>query len=132
MDTLAESVMKTHSNLSFAQFLVLLCSYVNPGRTQKFTSSWLQITEATVSYMVKRLTKLGYLEVRLDKLNARSRQLFLTDEGAELVRHIYPLLEDALRPHLSQIPASEVTKMISQFDVIHQSIENQLKGECHE
>jgi DNA-binding MarR family transcriptional regulator len=65
---------------------VPLMAYVleHPGCTQGEVAQWLYISPASVATSCKRLEKEGLLERRVDPVNRRKNQLFLTAEGEAL------------------------------------------------
>ena len=65
---------------------VPLMAYIleHPGCTQGEVAAWLYISAASVATSCKRLEKEGLLERRVDPVNRRKNQLFVTEEGREL------------------------------------------------
>ena len=63
-----------------------LMSYVleHPGCTQGEIASFLYISPASVATSCKRLEQEGLLERRVDPVNRRKNQLYVTGEGEEL------------------------------------------------
>ena len=74
---------------------VPLMAYVleHPGCTQGEIAAWLYISAASVATSCKRLEKEGLLERRVDPVNRRKNQLFVTAEGEELTREKRAMLE---------------------------------------
>ena len=74
---------------------VPLMAYVleHPGCTQGEIAAWLYISAASVATSCKRLEKEGLLERRVDPVNRRKNQLFVTAEGEELTREKRTMLE---------------------------------------
>ena len=74
---------------------VPLMAYVleHPGCTQGEVADWLYISPASVATSCKRLEKEGLLERRVDPVNRRKNQLFVTAEGEELTREKRTMLE---------------------------------------
>ena len=72
-----------------------LMSYVleHPGCTQGEIASFLYISPASVATSCKRLEQEGLLERRVDPVNRRKNQLFVTAEGEELTREKRAMLE---------------------------------------
>ena len=72
-----------------------LMSYVleHPGCTQGEIASFLYISAASVATSCKRLEQEGLLERRVDPVNRRKNQLFVTAEGEELTREKRTMLE---------------------------------------
>ena len=130
MDKLASDVLKKNSDVNFPQFLVILCAFENPGRTQRFVADWLQLTEATVSYMVTKLTRAGYMQTKLGANDSRSKAVYVTSKGEALVKKNYPLLEQAIQPHIEALPSKKVLELMSGVDAIHASINQINEGKC--
>ena len=65
---------------------VPLMAYVleHPGCTQGEVAGWLYISAASVATSCKRLESEGLLERRVDPVNRRKNQLFVTEEGRAL------------------------------------------------
>ena len=74
---------------------VPLMAYVleHPGCTQGEIAAWLYISAASVATSCKRLEKEGLLERRVDPVNRRKNQLFVTAEGEELTLEKRAMLE---------------------------------------
>lgn len=122
MDKLAAQVLRAHDSYTFPQFLVVLCVYSNPSVTQKFVADWLQITEATVSYTVKRLVAAGLITIEPSSKDSRSKSLSVTKEGATFVETIYPKLEEALTPHYKKLASKQVSELQAIINVLHTSM----------
>jgi DNA-binding MarR family transcriptional regulator len=129
IDKLADSVLKENTSLSFPQFLIILCIQQNPLCTQKYIAEWLNITEATVSYMIKNLKKAGYVLVSTDPTDHRQRHVNNTKKGQDLIDFIYPLLEESLSPHFMVINAKDLIILQRSIEAIHLSLG---KKECNE
>ena len=56
----------------------------HPGCTQGEVAGWLYISAASVATSCKRLESEGLLERRVDPVNRRKNQLFVTEEGRAL------------------------------------------------
>ena len=65
---------------------VPLMAYVleHPGCTQGEVAGWLCISAASVATSCKRLESEGLLERRVDPVNRRKNQLYVTEEGRSL------------------------------------------------
>ena len=74
---------------------VPLMAYIleHPGCTQGEIASFLYISPASVATSCKRLEQEGLLERRVDPVNRRKNQLFVTAEGEELTREKRAMLE---------------------------------------
>ena len=74
---------------------VPLMAYVleHPGCTQGEIAAWLYISAASVATSCKRLEKEGLLERRVDPVNRRKNQLFVTAAGEALTREKRAMLD---------------------------------------
>ena len=74
---------------------VPLMAYVleHPGCTQGEAADWLYISPASVATSCKRLEQEGLLERRVDPVNRRKNQLFVTAEGEALTREKRAMFE---------------------------------------
>ena len=72
-----------------------LMTYVleHPGCTQGEVAAYLYISPASVATSCKRLEQEGLLERRVDPVNRRKNQLFVTAEGEELTREKRAMLD---------------------------------------
>ena len=60
---------------------LLFALHKDDGQSQKELSKKLGIQPATITMMVKRMTKAGLIERRQDKEDQRVSRVYLTDEG---------------------------------------------------
>ena len=74
---------------------VPLMAYIleHPGCTQGEVAAFLYISAASVATSCKRLEKEGLLERRVDPVNRRKNQLFVTGEGESLTNEKQAMLE---------------------------------------
>lgn len=74
---------------------VPLMAYVlqHPGCTQGEVAEWLCISPASVATSCKRLEQEGLLERRVDPVNRRKNQLYVTGEGEALTREKWAMLK---------------------------------------
>ena len=74
---------------------VPLMAYVleHPGCTQGEIASFLYISAASVATSCKRLEKEGLLERRVDPVNRRKNQLYVTEAGEALTREKRAMLD---------------------------------------
>ncbi len=131
IDMLADNILRENSDINLPQFLIILCFIENSGQTQKFASEWLQLTEATVSYMVKRVSQKGYLIIKKDKNDSRNKKIYATRNGVNLIASVYPILEASLEKHLSIIPQAQVEQMKKNMSLVKNNIEMSNYGKDH-
>ena len=74
---------------------VPLMAYVleHPGCTQGEVAAWLYISAASVATSCKRLEREGLLERRVDPVNRRKNQLYVTAAGEELTKEKRAMFE---------------------------------------
>ena len=65
-----------------------LLNYVecHPGCTQNEIANALGVSPASIAFSSKRLQKAGFLQKQVNNLNMRCNKLYVTPEGAEILR----------------------------------------------
>ena len=89
---------------------VPLMAYIleHPGCTQGEVAEWLYISAASVATSCKRLEKEGLIERRVDPVNRRKNQLFLTAEGEALTLAKRQLLAGINERTFTGIPPADL------------------------
>ncbi len=95
----ADEALKAQTSIGFAQYKVLEAVGRNMLAKQNLIAELLNQTEASVSRQVKILDKRGLLSVGMVMNNRRARELALTEQGEEVLRHC----EDVLSSVHSQV-----------------------------
>ncbi len=124
IDKLASRTLKQQGSINLSQFLVVLCAYQNPGQSQRFAADWLQLSEATVSYMISKLEVSGYVNLKNDTADVRSKQVYVTDKGRQLIERVYPVLERDLTVHFDAVSSGDLAKITQGINKIYESINN--------
>ncbi len=90
---------------------VPLMAYVleHPGCTQGEIAAWIYISAASVATSCKRLEKEGLLERRVDPVNRRKNQLFVTEAGASLTRDKRAMLDRVNERTFEGIEAADLS-----------------------
>ena len=122
IDREASKLVKQHSSINYPQFLIMLCFYQNPGQTQKFAANWLQLTEATISHMVKNLAVLGLLQLRKDVKDSRVNRVMTTNKGTKTVEYIYPKLTNIMEASYMSLGSKRVEQFSETLDELHKLI----------
>ena len=88
-----------------------LMSYVleHPGCTQGEVAAYLYISAASVATSCKRLEQEGLLERRVDPVNRRKNQLFVTETGASLTRDKRAMLDRVNERTFEGIEAADLS-----------------------
>ncbi len=89
---------------------VPLMAYVleHPGCTQGEVAGYLYISAASVATSCKRLEQEGLLERRVDPVNRRKNQLFVTGEGEALTKAKCQLLSAVNERTFAHIPPEDL------------------------
>ena len=89
---------------------VPLMAYIleHPGCTQGEVAEWLYISAASVATSCKRLEKEGLLERRVDPVNRRKNQLFVTAAGEILTREKRAMFERVNARAFGDIDAADL------------------------
>lgn len=88
---------------------IFICLYAQDGRTISDLAVHAHRTKATVSVLVNRLLRLGYVEKQVDTKDARSVKVYLTAKGR------------ALQPVFSKISedlAARVLRGFEQYEIL--------------
>ena len=81
--------------------------------------------------MVKVVHKKGYIEVKLDEDDLRTRNIFVTDSGKELIERIYPMLEESLGGLFGDIDPKKMAEFVQGLDLVYKSLNNKMEEyEC--
>jgi DNA-binding MarR family transcriptional regulator len=89
----ADDALKNQTNIGFAQYKVLEAVGRNILAKQNIIAELLNQTEASISRQVKILEKKGLLTIGTVMNNRRARELALTEQGEECLRHSEELLD---------------------------------------
>lgn len=122
MDAMARAYIKNNSEITFEQFLVMLCAYENPWHTQKFLADWLQLTEATTSYMANKMESIWLIEFKQDKLDKRSKKLYLSKKWKWIIDEIYPALEWLMSKKLTEIWGEKIAQFNEWVNLIFDAL----------
>ena len=93
----------------------------HPGCTQGEVAEWLYISAASVATSCKRLEQEGLLERRVDPVNRRKNQLYVTEAGEALTREKRAMLDRVNARAFAHIEEGE----LATFDrVLDQMMDN--------
>ena len=79
-----------------------------PGLSAGDLSALLHIHPSTLTMMMKRLVKRGYMKARADAADRRRLQLEVTAKGAKVLRKSGPTIESSVAAALSATPDSDL------------------------
>ncbi|PTL76969.1 MarR family transcriptional regulator [Vitiosangium sp. GDMCC 1.1324] len=108
-------LMETTVGITGPQRLVLRLVGRYPGIPAGRLAQILHVHPSTLTGVLKRLEKRGYLERRSDPLDARKARFSLTDTGRALDVPSYGTVEAAVERALSRVPK---TQLVGAQDVL--------------
>lgn len=115
----SKRIQKDHG-VSIPQILCLdfLKKSDNFQATQKEIRDFLNLNSSTVTGIIDRLAKKGYLARLPKKEDRRTTYISLTSQGENLLKKIPPLLHDRLTKKLEDLPENNVSEINSALDLI--------------
>lgn len=63
------------------------------GQSQKELAKALNIKPATITVMIKRMSKAGLIEKKQNENDKRQSQIYLTEKGKEIVKHVDEIVQ---------------------------------------
>lgn len=81
-------------NIGSGQYLFLLVLSKNNGISQEGLSNYLKIDKATTAKAIKKLEEEGYVTRAVDTMDKRAYQVYLTQNGWELLPVIEKCIND--------------------------------------
>jgi DNA-binding MarR family transcriptional regulator len=99
---------KAGVNLSGEQWVVMKRLYENPGSSQKSLAETTYKDPASVTRMLDSLKKKGYIKRLSPEADKRKLEIYLTQEGTNLVERLLPLAVDIRKRGLEGLEEKEV------------------------
>lgn len=96
LDRAADRILQAEVGLPYRRYLLLYAVADLGSPSQRALARWLDVTEPSVSRMVRTLVASGWLTVQPDPAGGNRRVVELTPAGAELVAGSGRLLEGRL------------------------------------
>jgi DNA-binding MarR family transcriptional regulator len=132
VSTFNSSIFEQKIGLSLKALRILRIAYRFPGQPVSVVARWTFSEKAMMSKLVSRLCSLGYLERRIDEVDARSTQLFVTKAGAAVVKKADVLSNDLfLRQFPNFSPDACRSLMKTLDDMLRDSIATELASGAH-
>ena len=99
---------------------VPLMAYIleHPGCTQGEIADFLYISAASVATSCKRLEKEGLIERRVDPVNRRKNQLFVTEAGEKLTlakRELFSAVNERTFAHIAPADLTAFSRVLDQM-----------------
>lgn len=119
-DKMADQVLRKETNLTLAQFHVLMMIYMHGTTSQQLIAEMLQNTQASVSRQVSLLLQKKYLTRTQNLKNKREYHLANTLLGTNLVKKSVKVLDRSFKEVFDLIPEKEKEKMVTYLNkIIH-------------
>tara|TARA_R100000900_G_scaffold50038_1_gene40152 strand:+ start:235 stop:741 length:507 start_codon:yes stop_codon:yes gene_type:complete len=100
------------TKITTGQMTVLLAIYFEPGLQQLELAARLNWDEATMGGMIKRLESNGYIERRSSTRSSRGRQIYLTEDGLQLYKHLRPKILQTQRKLMKNLTPDESATLL--------------------
>ncbi|MFF4018691.1 MarR family winged helix-turn-helix transcriptional regulator [Streptomyces sp. NPDC001843] len=111
--------------IAAAQYTLLICVHTEPGLTGAEVARRLNVTPQAVASLVARLEERGQIERRPHPRHRHVRELHLTDDGREALRHADAVIEEIeqrINEKLGRERAAQLKALLSEVaDVIREA-----------
>lgn len=98
--------------ISVENFMILELLYSKGPHTIQRISEILSIPSGSITYVVDKLEKKGYVRREPSKTDRRASNVVLTDTGTKLFNEIFPLHVDTIGANLSFVSDEEKEQLI--------------------
>lgn len=115
-------------DLTYTQFLVLMCAAENRGASQKQVTEMTSIDRATMADVATRLGHKGLIVRRRSRDDARRYNLSLTAEGALALEEARPLVQAIDAQLLAALTPSEAHHCMQVLAVLTQAQRGDASG----
>ena len=122
IDTIGESYLKsTKSEVSFSQFLLLAGVHElnNPSITR--LARWINITPPSATYLVKKLSEKGLVNVAFAKGSLREKTVILTPQGDKLTKKLFEEINQCFKKHMSIINKKQLSEFSEIIDTLYKN-----------
>ncbi len=127
-DKMADQVLKKETDISLAQFHVLMLIFMHTSTTQQAISSMMQNTQASVSRQVTILLGKKYITRIQNPKNRREYTLTSTPAGSVLVKKATRSLDTKFKEVFGIVSEKEKEKVIQIFSKIIQRVGTKLSN----
>jgi MarR family transcriptional regulator, temperature-dependent positive regulator of motility len=118
MTTTNDAIFKEQIGLGIKELRILRTALLFPGQPVSLIARWTFSEKAMMSKLVSRLCEQGYLERRIDAVDARSTQLFVSKSGAALVKKADRLSDDMFRQQFPTLSPDACKSLMATLDDI--------------
>lgn len=106
------------------QMKVLLAIEQNPGCTQKQMAQWLQVPPASLTNVVRRMQRLGWIKRVLDPKDRLGIHFSLTETGAQESARCKEILGQVERQMLSDFRRDEYVDLMDYISRMDENLES--------
>ncbi|WP_264737973.1 MarR family winged helix-turn-helix transcriptional regulator [Cytobacillus firmus] len=83
-----------HLNIAPEQNLILMLLWEEDGLSQNEIARRLDKDKSNITRMLSSLEKKGFIKKSMNKEDSRSLNVYLTENGKNLSKHVYPITEE--------------------------------------
>lgn len=113
-----DAIFKEQIGLGIKELRILRTALLFPGQPVSLIARWTFSEKAMMSRLVSRLCEQGYLERRMDAVDARSTQLFVSKSGAALVKKADRLSDEMFRQQFPTLSPDVCKSLMGTLDGI--------------
>lgn len=114
-------------NIAPEQNLILLLLWEKDGLSQNEIAKRLVKDKTNIARMLNSLEKKGYIHRKINKIDGRSFNVYLTESGKELSELVYPIIEEINRVVCSGITMEELQTVDNVLFKIRRNVEMNIK-----
>jgi DNA-binding MarR family transcriptional regulator len=112
-------------SVHFSHFTVINhLSRLGDGRTPRRIADALQVTKATMTNTLTRLTGLGFIEVRDNPGDGRSKLVYLTAKGEDFRNRALASLQPLLEQMDKALDLERITTILPQLQELREYLDN--------
>lgn len=112
------------SHITDQQAMILSFIGTHPGLIQKQIVTLTQRRAATVSALLKKLEDAELITRTIPANNTRNKQLFLTDQGQQVVSDFTTIRHDVQAPLTAKLSAKQQEKLIKYLNLALQGMDD--------
>ncbi|WP_067932320.1 MarR family winged helix-turn-helix transcriptional regulator [Alicyclobacillus kakegawensis] len=121
-------------NITRVQWMILRHAHRHPGCTVGELAERLDVRPSTMSQMLDRLGKVGYLQREAAPEDSRVKRVHLTELGQQVIREVESIWLTRLSQPFADLTAAEQAQLVELMERLAQSVRDagalgQMRGE---
>lgn len=96
------------SNITFAQFLLLIGIYELQKPSVTRLAQWINISTPTATHLLKKLTIKNFVQISVTEHSLRQKEIVLTKSGKKLAEELFPEINKNLSKKIGKLPGDEL------------------------